>query len=287
MANQAIVHLVPDPETATAQFVVADPATKKCALIDSVLDIDGCTGKTSTASADKLVQVVNDNQYEVEWILDTHVHADHITGMAYLKTKFPGAKRAIGKEVVTVQHTFQKVYNLPEESIQGQFWDVLFEDNQEFSIGNLKVTCLHTPGHTPADLSYYIENDAVFTGDSIFMPDMGTARCDFPGGSADTLWDSVQRIMQLHPDVRVFVGHDYKPGGREYQAETTVQQQKSLNKHVADGTEPHVFKEMRTTRDAQLGPPKLLHPAIQWNIRGGERPLPEADGKSYVKVPIS
>ena len=283
----AIVHLLPEAETATAQFVVACPETKKAAIIDSVLDYNPASGKTSTGSINAIVSLVNEHGYEVQWILDTHVHADHITGMAVLKTIYPNATTGIGKNVKDVQKHFATAFGLPDAAIEDQFWDVLLEDDQEFSIGNLKVKCIHTPGHTPADLSFYIEDDAIFTGDSVFMPDMGTARCDFPGGSVEHLWNSLQKLLSLHPSTRVFVGHDYKPGGREYQAETTIASQKEANIHLKDGTSKDEFTSMRSNRDKELGVPRLLYPSIQFNIRGGHPPLPDPNGTSYVKIPVS
>lgn len=271
--------------TGTAQFVVACPETKKCAIIDPVLNYDPASGKSSTTSADELIQFVKDGGLECEWILETHAHADHLTASHYLREQLPGSKTAIGARFSIVQDTFRKLYNLPQSYIEGNFFDKFWEEGDKFSIGNLGVEVLFTPGHTPADLSYYIKDDAVFTGDSIFMPDMGTARCDFPGGNTETLWNTLQKLLSLPEGTRCFVGHDYGPGGREYAAETTIGEQKKSNKHAKDGITKEEFIEMRTTRDAQLNAPRLLHPSLNWNIRGGHPPPPEDNGMSYVKIP--
>jgi glyoxylase-like metal-dependent hydrolase (beta-lactamase superfamily II) len=278
--SQAIVHVIEEKDSATGQCIVADPVTKKCAIIDPVLDYEPASGKIKTLTADKLLEVVAENGYQLEWVLDTHVHADHISASHYLKTK-TGAKNAIGVQVKTVQEAAIGIYDLPHSHIEGDFWDVLWNDNDEFQIGELKVKVLHSPGHTPADVAYYIENDAVFTGDSIFMPDNGTARCDFPGGSVPQIWESIQRILNLPPGVRVFVGHDYPPQGRSYSISTTVEAQRNENKHVKIGTSQEEFSQMRTTRDAQLGTPRLLHASIQFNIRGGSAPP-----SGWVKIPV-
>jgi len=271
--------------TGTAQYVVACPETKKCAIIDPVLNYNPADGKSTTESADELLQIVKDQGFECQWILETHAHADHLTGSHYLHEKLPGSQTGIGARFSVVQETFRKLYNLPEAHINGTFFDKFWKDGDKFNIGNLAVEVLLTPGHTPADVSYLIPGDAVFTGDSIFMPDMGTARCDFPGGDTDTLWSSLQRLLQLPDETRCFVGHDYGPGGREYGSETTIGEQRRSNKHAKEGTKKEEFIEMRTTRDAQLGAPRLLHPSLNWNIRGGHPPVAEDNGTSYVKVP--
>ncbi len=269
--SAAIVHLIEEKDSATGQYIVADPVTKKCAIIDPVLDYDPASGKTKSTTADNLLQQVKDNGYELQWILDTHVHADHISASYYLRTK-TGAKNAIGANVKLVQESAIGIYNLPRDHIEGDFWDVLWNDGDEFNIGELKVKILHSPGHTPADVAYYIENDAVFTGDSIFMPDNGTARCDFPGGSVNQIWESIQRILSLPPNVRVFVGHDYPPQGRSFSTITTIEDERRENKHVKIGTTREEYTMMRTTRDAVLGTPRLLHPSLQFNIRAGSPP---------------
>jgi glyoxylase-like metal-dependent hydrolase (beta-lactamase superfamily II) len=226
------------------------------------------------------VQFVQDQGYELQWVLDTHVHADHISGSHYIKTK-TGVKNGIGAQVKAVQECAIGIYDLPRSHIEGDFWDALWNDDDEFNIGELKEKVLHSPGHTPADVAYYIENDAVFTGDSIFMPDNGTARCDFPGGSVHQIWESINRILSLPPDVRVFVGHDYPPQGREFSVCTTIASQKTENKHVKEGTGKDDYIQMRQSRDAQLGTPRLLHASLQFNIRGGSPPP-----SGWVKIPV-
>ena len=276
----AVVELVREPETATCQLILSCPETKKCAIIDPVLNIDLHSGTVSTKSADELLAFVADKGYTIQWLLDSHVHADHISALHYLQTK-TGAPTGIGANVIDVQQHFQKAWNLPASSIEGKFWDHLWKDGDKFQVGNLNVQVITTPGHTPADVSYYIENDCVIVGDSIFQPDLGTARCDFPGGCAHTLWQSVQKLLALPDNVRIFVGHDYPSGGREFLSETTVATQKENNKHVKVGSVEAEFTEARKTRDAQLGLPKLIYPAMQFNIRGGRTPV---DG--HVHVPL-
>jgi len=285
--NKAIVHVICEEATKTGQVIVACPKSKKCAIIDPVLDIDVSSGKISSNSADNLLSICKDNGYTVEWVLDTHIHADHISGTYYIKKK-TGAQSGIGEKVKDVQEHFQKLFNLSPKYIQGNFWDKLFKNEDTFKIGEMNVTVLHTPGHTPADLSYYIENDCIFTGDSIFMPDMGTARCDFPGGNVDTLWESTKKILNLPKYIRCFVGHDYSPNGREWSVETTVGKELEGNKHVKEGTEKGEFVNFRSERDAQLGTPRLLYPAMQFNIRGGMPPLNEDGTDSiFVKIPLT
>jgi glyoxylase-like metal-dependent hydrolase (beta-lactamase superfamily II) len=280
MAQKAIVHVIEEKESATGQFIVVDPATKKCAIIDPVLDYEPASGKIKTITADNLLAIVQENGYELEWILDTHVHADHISGSHYLKTK-TGAKNAIGVHIKVVQESVVQIYGLPHSHIEGDFWDTFWNDGDEFNIGELKVKILHSPGHTPADVAYYIEDDCVFTGDSIFMPDNGTARCDFPGGSVDTIWESIQRILSLPPHVRVYVGHDYPPQGRTFTVSTTIESERAENKHVKIGTSREEFIGFRKARDAVLGVPRLLHPSLQFNVRAGLAPP-----SGFVKIPI-
>jgi len=275
----AVVHTFQEKETGTGQLIVACPQTKKCAIIDAVLNYNPASGEMTTTSADELLSFCAEKGYEVEWILDTHVHADHITAMHYLKNK-TNAKRGIGEHVKQVQDTFREMYNLPESFCEGSFWDSLWKDGDTFSIGDMKVHVLNTPGHTPADVSYYIENDCVIVGDSIFMPDLGTARCDFPGGSVDVIWESIEKLKALPKDTRMFVGHDY-PSGREFSVETSVTQQLETNKHVKLGTPKEEFVKTRSERDATLGTPRLLHPSLQFNIRGG---VPPPSG--FVVVPL-
>jgi len=285
--NKAIVHVIREKSTQTGQIIVACPISKKCAIIDPVLDIDVSSGKISSSSCDNLISICKENNYIIEWVLDTHIHADHITGTNYIKEK-TGAKTAIGEHVISVQKYFKDFFNLPDSYINDNFWDRLLKNNDIITLGNLNINVLHTPGHTPADVSYYIENDCIFTGDSIFMPDMGTARCDFPGGSVDELWNSMQKILSLPKSTRVFVGHDYEPGGRDYSTETTIESEYLSNKHVKEGTTKDEFINFRKNRDAQLGTPRLLYPAMQFNIRGGKSPLKDNDSdKIFVKIPIT
>ncbi len=275
-----------DERTFTVTYVVADPGSGACAVVDSVLDYDSKSGRTSTASADKVLAFVRDNELEPKWILETHAHADHLTAARYLRENL-GAKTGIGAAVRRVQQTFAEIFNIgPEFPRDGSQWDRLFEDGDVEPLGELAIEAMHTPGHTPACVCYRI-GDAVFTGDSIFMPDMGTGRCDFPGGSAAQLYTSTQRILALPSETRVFVGHDYGPGGRPYAWESTVGNQRATNMHLCDGISEHAFVRMREARDAELDLPNLILPSVQVNIRGGALPLPEDNGVSYLKIPLN
>jgi glyoxylase-like metal-dependent hydrolase (beta-lactamase superfamily II) len=275
-----------DERTFTVTYVVADPGSGACAVVDSVLDYDSKSGRTSTASADKVLAFVQDNELEPKWILETHAHADHLTAARYLCESL-GAKTGIGAAVRRVQQTFAEIFNIgPEFPRDGSQWDRLFEDGGVEPLGELAIEAMHTPGHTPACVCYRI-GDAVFTGDSIFMPDMGTGRCDFPGGSAAQLYASIQRILALPPETRVFVGHDYGPGGRPYAWESTVGIQRATNMHLRDGISEQEFVRMRETRDAELDLPNLILPSVQVNIRGGALPSPEDNGVSYLKIPLN
>jgi glyoxylase-like metal-dependent hydrolase (beta-lactamase superfamily II) len=276
-----------DEETNTASFVIIDPTINLCAIVDSVLDFDYASGRTDTRSADDIIAYVNDNNLTVDWILETHVHADHLSAASYLQENL-GGKIGIGEKITVVQNTFGKVFNEGTEfQRDGSQFDRLFEQGDTFSIGNLTASVLHTPGHTPACLTYVVE-DAAFVGDTLFMPDFGTARVDFPGGSATDLYASIQKIFTLPDETRVFVGHDYKARGRDaYAWETTVGQQKLANKHVGNGTTESDFVELRTTRDASLAMPKLIIPSLQVNMRAGQMPAPEDNGTTYLKVPVN
>ncbi len=271
--------------TCTATCVAADPRSGACAVIDAVLDYDPKSGRTSTSSADKVIAFIEGNGLKPEWILETHAHADHLTAARYLKEKL-GARTGIGAKVLIVQQTFGDIFNIgPEFARDGSQWDRLFEDGDVEPLGDLAIEAIHTPGHTPACVSYRI-GDAVFTGDTVFMPDMGTGRCDFPGGSATQLYASIQRILALPPETRVFVGHDYGPGGRDYAWESTVAEQRAENVHVHDGVGERDFVRMREARDAELDYPRLILPSVQVNIRGGALPPPEDNGISYLKIPL-
>ena len=276
-----------DQATNTITYVVRDPGGSACAIIDSVLDFDYASGRTSTASADEVIAFVKDKGYRVEWLLETHVHADHLSAAPYLQEQV-GGKIGIGRKITVVQDTFGKVFNAGTEfERDGSQFDQLFEEGDSIHIGQLRVDVLHTPGHTPACLTYVI-GDAAFVGDTLFMPDFGTARCDFPGGSADTMWDSVQKILALPDETRIFVGHDYKAEGREdYAWETTVGEQKARNVHVGAGKSREDFVQMRTERDASLAMPRLIVPSLQVNMRAGQMPPAEDNGTVYLKVPVN
>ncbi len=276
-----------DENTFTVSYIVADPHAGACAIVDAVLDYDPASGRTSTASADRLAAEVRARGLKVEWILETHVHADHLSAGHYLRDKL-GGKLAIGDKVPVVQETFRKVFNLHDTvATDGRQFDRLFADGERFAIGGLPAEVMHVPGHTPA-CSAYLIGDALFVGDTLFMPDYGTARCDFPGGDARTLYRSVRRLLSLKPETRIFVCHDYKAPGRDnYAWETTVAAQKVGNVHIRDGIDEEAFVKMRTERDATLGMPRLILPSVQVNLRAGEMPPPEDNGVSYLKMPVN
>ncbi|MDE8650650.1 MBL fold metallo-hydrolase [Novosphingobium album (ex Liu et al. 2023)] len=275
-----------DEATNTASYVVHDPETHHAAIIDSVLDYDAAAGRTAFGSADAIIAYVREQGLKVEWLLETHAHADHLSAAPYLQEKL-GGELAIGKAILTVQATFGKLFNEGTEFARdGSQFDHLFEDGDQFTIGNLKATVLHVPGHTPADLAYVI-GDATFTGDTLFMPDYGTARADFPGGDARTLYRSIRRLLTLPAATRLFLCHDYKaPGRDDYRWETTVAEQRAGNVHVHDGIDEEGFVAMREARDATLEMPKLILPSIQVNMRGGHLPEPEGNGTRYLKIPL-
>jgi glyoxylase-like metal-dependent hydrolase (beta-lactamase superfamily II) len=275
-----------DEPTFTFSYVVADPSTKKCAVVDSVLDFSPNSGRTSTASADQIIDFVRASGLEVEWILETHVHADHLSAAPYIQEQL-GGKLAIGAQITVVQETFGKLFNAGTEfQRDGSQFDVLFKDGDEFSVGSIKAKAIHTPGHTPACMTYVI-GDAGFVGDTLFMPDYGTARCDFPGGNAATLFTSVQKIFALPDKTRLFMCHDYKAPGRDsYEWETTVGAEKERNVHVHQGVTVDEFVAMRTKRDATLDMPRLILPSVQVNMRAGHLPPEEDNGTRYLKVPL-
>ncbi|MCP5381670.1 MAG: MBL fold metallo-hydrolase [Kordiimonadaceae bacterium] len=276
-----------DENTFTYSYVVTDPETKKCAIVDSVLDYAPNSGRTSTKSADEIIKYVTDKGLDVEWILETHVHADHLSAAPYLKGKL-GGKTAIGSHVTNVQEIFSGVFNAgPEFAKDGSQFDHLIEDGDVFKIGNIEAKAIHTPGHTPACMTYVI-GDAGFVGDTLFMPDYGTARCDFPGGDANTLYDSIQKIFALPEETRLFMCHDYKAPGRDtYAYETTVADEKSNNIHVNKSVSKEKFVDMRTARDATLDMPVLILPSVQVNMRAGDMPPAEDNGIKYMKIPIN
>lgn len=287
MSNLPIVKDFFHEDTNTFSYVVRDPATKACAIIDSVLDYDPASASTSTIHADKIIAYIKEQGLTVEWILETHVHADHLTAAQYLKAEL-GGKIAMSQKIGIVQETFGAIYHLDIKQWNAQqLFDYLFEDHESFQIGTLKAYNIPTPGHTPACLSYVI-GDAVFVGDTLFMPDYGTARCDFPLGSAEQLYDSVQSLFQLPEDTRVFLCHDYLPETREsYVCESDIQTQKTQNIHIHQGISKAEFAQMRNQRDSGLSMPKLILPAIQINMKAGQFPEPEQNGVSYLKLPLN
>jgi glyoxylase-like metal-dependent hydrolase (beta-lactamase superfamily II) len=282
---QAIVHGIFDKATWTVTYIVHSGVGTACAIIDSVLDYDPKSGRTSTTSADKVVAYVQANQLQVAWILETHAHADHVSAAPYLK-KHLGGKTAIGTRITQVQKVFKGIFNL-EKSFKedGSQFDQLLDSDEEFKVGELIGKVLFVPGHTPACVAYQF-GDAVFVGDTLFMPDVGTARCDFPGGDAQALYASTRKILSLPPETRLFMCHDYPPNDRAVVFETTVAEQRAKNIHVHDGITEAQFVEMRTKRDATLDMPVLILPAVQINIRAGELPPKESNGVSYLKIPL-
>ena len=276
-----------DEDTNTVSYVVRDPEGTKVAVIDPVLDFDQASGRISTASADRLIGFVRDRGFQVEWILETHVHADHLSAAPYIQQQL-GGEIGIGENITTVQDVFGKVFNEGTEfQRDGSQFDRLFKDGDSSHIGQIRGDAMHTPGHTPACMTYVI-GDAAFVGDTIFQPDFGTARCDFPGGSAEQMWDSVQRILALPDATRIFTCHDYKAEGRDDHAwESTVGEQKALNIHVGAGHTREEFVALRNARDATLGMPRLILPSLQVNMRAGNLPQPEDNGTSYLKVPLN
>ena len=281
------VHAFFDEATNTLTYVVQEPEGRACAVIDSVLDFDYASGRTDTRSADAVIAFIRDRGLDLQWVLETHVHADHLSAAPYIQERL-GGQIGIGERITVVQETFGKVFNEGTRfQRDGSQFDRLFRDGDSLMIGQMRGDVMHTPGHTPACLTYVI-GDAAFVGDTLFMPDFGTARCDFPGGSAETMFDSVQRILALPDATRIFVGHDYKAPGRDvYAWESTVGEQKARNVHVGAGKSRADFVALRTARDATLAMPRLIIPSLQVNMRAGHMPEPEENGKSYLKVPIN
>lgn len=273
-----------DPRTGSVQYVVSDPATGKCAIIDPVLDFDEKSGATATQNADRLLEHVEQNGLDLQWILDTHPHADHLSAADYLKRR-TGAPTAIGAKVVDVQKLWAGIYNWPDLKTDGSQWDRLFADGDDFAIGSIPVRVMFSPGHTLASITYVV-GDAAFIHDTLFMPDGGTARADFPGGSAEALWTSIQAILSMPDGTRLFTGHDYLPGGREPRWQSTVVDQKRNNIHISTHVSQASFVAFRKQRDATLPMPMLILHALQVNINGGRLPEPEAQGKRYLKFPI-
>ncbi|MFJ2714329.1 MULTISPECIES: MBL fold metallo-hydrolase [unclassified Pseudomonas] len=283
----ALIEAFLDPASSTYSYVVYETDGGQCAIVDPVLDYDGAAGRTCTAQADKIIAFVRAHGLQVQWLLETHAHADHLSAAPYLRREL-GGKIAIGESISKVQNVFKALFNLePEFCVDGSQFDHLFAANESFKIGNLKATALHVPGHTPADMAYLIDGEQILVGDTLFMPDVGTARCDFPGGNAHQLFASIQKLLAFPASVKLYVCHDYPPEGRESQCQTTVGEQRKSNIHVHDGIDAAAFVEMRTTRDAGLGMPTLLLPAIQVNVRAGNFPAAEDNGVVYLKVPIN
>jgi len=274
-----------DEPTNTVSYIVTCPETKACAIIDSVLDYDHASGRTDRRSADAIIAAVKDRGLTVEWIIETHAHADHLSAAPYLQERL-GGKLAIGQNISVVQNVFGKVFNAGTEfQRDGSQFDHLFTDGETYSIGNLSCRSLATPGHTPACMTHVI-GDAAFVGDTLFMPDGGSARCDFPGGDARVLFKSIKRVLALPPETRLFMCHDYGPGGRDFSWETTVAEERANNIHVRDGITEDEFVDMRTARDATLGMPRLILPSIQVNMRAGQMPPAEDNGQVYLKLPV-
>ena len=286
MANRPDVKAFFDDDTFTVSYVIRDPDSNKAAILDSVLDFDPKSGRTATKSADELLAYVQENKLDIEWILETHAHADHLTAAPYLQDKLGQGKIAIGENISKVQEVFKGVFNAEASfKTDGSQFDHLFKDGETFKIGGLEARVLHTPGHTPACISYVI-GDAVFVGDTLFMYDYGTARCDFPKGDARTLYKSIQKIFALPPETRMFLCHDYMPGGREAIWETTVGEQKEKNMHIHDGVSEEEFVRMRTERDSTLDMPVLILPSVQVNMRAGHMPPPDDNDVVYLKLPV-
>lgn len=283
----ALIEAFLDPASSTYSYVVYEADGGQCAIVDPVLDYDGAAGRIATTQADRIIAFVRAHQLQVQWLLETHAHADHLSAAPYLRGVL-GGKIAIGESISKVQDVFKVLFNLePSFRIDGSQFDHLFAPDESFLIGNLKATALHVPGHTPADMAYLIGNDVILVGDTLFMPDVGTARCDFPGGNANQMYASIHKLLAFPADVRLYICHDYPPEGRVPECMTTVGEQRKNNIHVRDGIDENAFVEMRTRRDAGLGMPTLLLPAIQVNVRAGNMPPAESNGVTYLKIPLN
>ena len=275
-----------DEDTNTFSYVVKDPASQACAVVDSVMEIDYAAGRTSLAGADKIIEFIKEHDLKLEWLIETHVHADHLSAAPYIQEKL-GGKIGIGANITVVQETFGKIFNAGTEFARdGSQFDALFNDGDEYRVGELACHAMHTPGHTPACMTH-VMGDAAFVGDTLFMPDGGTARADFPGGDARVLYQSIQRVLSLPDEVRLFMCHDYQPGGRELEYLTTVKAEKESNIHVHNGIDENAFVEMRETRDATLDMPRLILPSLQVNMRAGHLPDAEDNGTVYLKLPLN
>jgi glyoxylase-like metal-dependent hydrolase (beta-lactamase superfamily II) len=282
---QAIVKAFFDPQTWTYTYVVYESKGSACIVIDSVLNYDPKSGRTKTGSADEVISFIKENRLQLEWILETHAHADHLTAAPYIQEKL-GGKIAIGDHITTVQGVFKGVFNLDDVAVDGSQFDALIKEGESVHFGNLSFKALYVPGHTPACMAYEI-GDSIFVGDTLFMPDVGTARCDFPGGSASNLYRSIQSILKYPPNTKLYMCHDYPPNGRPPEYQSTVADQKKSNIHVHDGVTEEQFVAMRNKRDAGLEMPVLILPSIQVNIRAGHMPKPEGNGTAYLKIPLN
>jgi len=285
MRRKPIIHPFFDEATNTVSYIVADPATKKAAVIDPVLDYDPNSGEVDTRSVDAVLREADAKRYTIVWTLETHAHADHLSGSPYIKSK-AGATIGIGDHIKDVQRIFRPVFDAADLKTDGSDFDRLFADGERFTIGELEAEVMYTPGHTSADITYKIE-DAAFVGDTLFMPDYGTARADFPGGDAHLLYRSIRKVLALPPETRLYMGHDYKAPGRDiYAWETSVREERERNVHVKDGVSEEAFVAMRNARDATLSAPRLLLPSIQVNIRAGRFPSARANGVRYLTIPV-
>jgi glyoxylase-like metal-dependent hydrolase (beta-lactamase superfamily II) len=283
--TQATVKAFCDPQTWTYTYVVYESKGSACIVIDSVLNYDPKSGRTKTHSADEVIAFIKENRLQLEWILETHAHADHLTAAPYIQEKL-GGKIAIGDHITTVQSVFKGVFNLDDIAVDGSQFDALIKEGEPIAFGNLSFKALYVPGHTPACMAYEI-GDSIFVGDTLFMPDVGTARCDFPGGSASNLYRSIQSILKYPPSTKLYMCHDYPPNGRPPEYQSTVADQKKSNIHVHDGVTEEQFVAMRNKRDAGLEMPVLILPSIQVNIRAGHMPKPEGNGTAYLKIPLN
>ena len=283
--TQAIVKAFFDPQTWTYTYVVYESKGSACIVIDSVLNYDPKSGRTKTESADEVIAFIKEHRLQLEWILETHAHADHLTAAPYIQEKL-GGKIAIGDHITTVQGVFKGIFNLDDVALDGSQFDVLIKEGESIAFGNLSFKALYVPGHTPACMAYEI-GDSIFVGDTLFMPDVGTARCDFPGGSASNLYRSIQSILKYPPNTKLYMCHDYPPNGRPPEYQSTVADQKEANIHVHDGITEEQFVAMRTKRDAGLEMPVLILPSIQVNIRAGHMPKAEGNGTAYLKIPLN
>lgn len=286
MSNAPVIKAFFDKNTYTVTYIIHDPVSLEAAIIDSVLDFDPKSGRTSTNSADELIEYLNEHKLSLKWVLETHVHADHVTASQYLTEKC-GGKIGISDQIVTVQKTFAKIFNTTDMAIDGSQFDTLFKDGDVIQLGELEITIMHTPGHTPACICYVMDGH-IFVGDTVFMPDSGTARCDFPGGDAKTLYQSIQKILDRSDETIIHLCHDYGAGGkRDICWETTVGDEREKNIHLKDKVDEAQYIDMRETRDAQLAMPVLLLPAIQINMRAGHFPPADENGISYLKLPLN